>query len=129
MFQFKHWLCDYPLQTPYMLQKFNRKGWVHPLYCHASVHAAGTLLISFVFLLGTADGMLNVVDTLRVLTWVSILDLTTHFIIDRVKAHPDLGGRYTSDNPKFWWCLGADQMLHHLTHYGIIAILMFHVYG
>ena len=49
-FQVKHWICDYPLQTPYMLQKFKLKGWVHPLFCHARVHALGTLLITVVFL-------------------------------------------------------------------------------
>ena len=40
------------------------------------------------------------------------------------KAHPDLGGKFTNTNPKFWWCLGADQMCHHLTHYTIIYLLV-----
>lgn len=28
------------------------------------------------------------------------------------------------DNPKFWWSLGADQGVHHLTHYFIIYIMI-----
>lgn len=27
-------------------------------------------------------------------------------------------------NRLFWWCLGFDQMFHHLTHYGIIYMLV-----
>lgn len=121
-FQIKHWVCDYPLQTPFMLQKFQREGWVYPLFCHVRVHALFTLLISAAFLSLYSD--MSVQDYTRISVWAMLTDGLIHFMVDRVKAHPDLGGRWKSNNPKFWWALGADQMLHHLTHYVIIYFLV-----
>ena len=122
IFQVKHWICDYPLQTPYMLNKFKLKGWVYPLFCHVRVHSVFTLLISTAFLNLYSD--MTVQDYTRIAVWMMFLDGVVHFIVDRIKAHPDLGGRWKTDTPKFWWALGADQMLHHLTHYGIIYVLV-----
>ena len=122
IFQVKHWICDYPLQTPYMLNKFKLKGWVYPLFCHVRVHSVFTLLISTAFLNLYSD--MTVQDYTRIAVWMMFLDGVVHFIVDRIKAHPDLGGRWKTDNPKFWLALGADQMLHHLTHYGIIYVLV-----
>ena len=88
--------------------------------------------------------------------------MTCHFIMDRIKASPDLLGRYKAldyncyvgvaqmaegimpvpvakeevetkkawaldrlkSNVYFWWCLGLDQGVHHLTHYFIIWRLL-----
>ena len=93
-FQIKHWLCDYPLQTTYMLA-----------------------IIAFIYLkvTGGNTGLVFI---------VMVLDFVIHFTVDRIKAHPDLGGRFKPDNKYFWWCLGGDQMCHHLTHYFIIYLLV-----
>lgn len=32
--------------------------------------------------------------------------------------------RYQRGNKFFWWALGFDQMVHHLTHYYVIAVLL-----
>jgi hypothetical protein len=118
-FQVKHFLCDYPLQRPYMLRKGavgwnwtsrNNLNWILPLAAHAGVHALATLLIALV-----VNPRLG---------WLSILDFVVHFVVDRVKASPQLGGRWTPAQPYFWWALGGDQMAHHLTHYAIIAALL-----
>jgi len=110
-FQFKHWLCDYPLQTSYMLQKCQRKGWFLPLMAHSAVHGVGTVLIT-VWFIGYWAILLG------------LFDLVIHFVVDRVKANPDIGGRFSVDEPQFWWTLGADQMAHHLTHYAIIFTVL-----
>lgn len=110
-YQVKHFLCDYPLQTEYMLGKFKREGWILPLSTHAGIHALGTAIIAFLFL------------PLQLLVFVVLLDFIAHFIIDRIKAHPDVGGQFKPDQPYFWWTLGADQMAHHLTHYFIIYLI------
>lgn len=120
LFQIKHWLCDYPLQTPFMLQKFQRTNWIVPLACHAWTHALFTMTILSVFLLETQP----LFEYTTLVLWIGVLDFTIHFVVDRVKAHPDLGGRYKMDDKKFWWSLGCDQMLHHFTHYLIIFIVM-----
>lgn len=114
-FQAKHFLADYPLQGRYMLGKFT-PGWgfVGPLTAHAAVHASFTGMIaafagaSLTLTLSLAGG-----------------DFAAHFIVDRIKAGPRWLGRFKDMKaPAFWWCLGADQMAHHLTHYAIIYALM-----
>lgn len=109
-FQVKHYLADFPLQNSYMLGKFYRKGWVLPLASHCAIHAVFT--ISIVFFINPA------------LWWLAIVDFVLHFIMDRIKASPDLLGRWQINQPQFWNALGFDQAFHHLTHYGIIWILI-----
>lgn len=113
LFQLKHFICDYPLQNSYMLGKFKLEGWLFPLLSHTVVHFLGTALITYMF-------TLDIIFTLL----LSCLDLIIHFIVDRIKAHPSLGGRYKPENPKFWWCLGLDQSMHHLTHYFLIFLIL-----
>ncbi len=119
-FQIKHFLCDYPLQGKYMLGKFKPdfRDWFHPLFCHATVHMVGTGLIYMgAVWVGIAKNT----------WWLGLLPLADgaiHFTVDRIKASPNMLGRWKPDNRYFWWALGADQMAHHLTHYAIIAVLV-----
>jgi len=110
LFQIKHFLCDYPLQITYMLEKMKEKGWVIPLALHSLVHAIGTLLI--------------VIAVNENLWFLAIADFAIHFTVDRIKASPRMLNRFSIDNKFFWWSLGADQMMHHLTHYAIIFIIL-----
>jgi hypothetical protein len=122
IFQLKHWLVDYRFQTPYMLRKgAGGLAWVWPLTAHASVHAFLTLLI----VAGVAVCRLLTGEPYPLLWAVlPIFDLLIHFIVDRIKAAPSLGGRWNPSQPQFWRALGADQMAHHLTHYAIIFFLL-----
>lgn len=109
VFQIKHFICDFPLQGQYMLGKF--KGgwaWVKPLSAHAAVHAGCTALICF-WWASPSD-----------IWFLPVFDFVVHFLQDRLKASPNLLGRWKADNKFFWWALGQDQMVHHLTHYAII---------
>jgi len=106
-FQIKHLIADYPLQNTYMLGKFKESGWVAPLSAHCAVHSLITFFICFYF-------------GFYVAILAALFDFVIHFAMDRIKASPKLLGRYKQDNPKFWWALGFDQMVHHLTHYLII---------
>lgn len=112
LFQVKHFVADYPLQTRYMLGKFNDTGWVLPLTAHCSVHAVMTAVIAIFFVSPLAALIL------------AILDFSLHFAMDRIKASPKMLGRFTNTDPRFWWSLGFDQMFHHLTHYMIIYLIM-----
>lgn len=141
-FQLKHFIADYPLQTQYMLGKFKPHGWVWPLAAHAGVHAVMTAAIA------AFAGVL----------WfhavgLALSDFCLHFAMDRIKAAPDLLGRFKAlssaeyrelqiekywrhpatayvarqqlrGNTFFWYSLGLDQMVHHLTHYAIIYVIM-----
>ena len=110
VFQFKHWLCDYIFQTNYMLKKANKVGWLLPLLSRSVVHAYFTFLI--------------VLSINPDLLWLSLVDLTTRFLIDKLKADKRMLGRFTITTKMFWVSLGLDQMLHHLTHYFIIYTLV-----
>ncbi len=123
IFQVKHFLADFPLQGSYMLGKFMRGyKWILPLSAHCLVHAIFTLVICLYFTPSIALSM-------------AMLDFAAHFIMDRVKASPNLLGRFKALSAKeymassnqerrsniyFWWSLGGDQMWHHCTHYFII---------
>lgn len=113
-FQIKHFACDYPLQGRFMLGKFKSgMEWVLPLAAHAVVHAVGTFLIA-----------LASTWSPRLALQLATVDYLVHFVVDRVKASPNLLGRWKPDNKYFWWALGADQMAHHLTHYVLIVVIM-----
>ena len=111
VFQLKHFICDYPLQGTYMLGKLRATNWALPLAAHAAVHATATFLIAIWF-------------SLHLAIILAIADFILHFTIDRLKASPNIGGRFKPDQPYFWWALGADQMAHHFTHYSFIFILL-----
>lgn len=141
-FQFKHFFADYPLQTPWMLKKFS-KDWsfVGPLSAHCGVHAMFTALA--------------VIFSGRLDCWyLPLVDFVAHFVMDRIKASPNLLGRFEalskkemkgilsyvptlgsdgvknrfgeqlSSNRWFWYSLGIDQMVHHLTDLFIVWILV-----
>jgi len=131
LFQIKHFLADYPLQTEYMLGKFkDGKQFILPLAAHAATHALFTFCLAYVFS-----------QSLKLSATLAMFDLTVHFIMDRIKAGKKYLGRYKPltatefpratetqkrHNKYFWWSLGFDQMIHHLCHYAIIAIIVFH---
>jgi hypothetical protein len=57
--------------------------------------------------------------------WLALVDFAIHFVLDRFRSGPRYLGRYTDlDKPLFWWILGLDQMLHHLTHLWIIWMII-----
>ena len=81
IFQIKHLVADFMLQGKYMLGKFSRDwDFFLPLLAHAGVNAAFTLLIC-----------LCVSPSLW---WLAIVDLVTHFLIDRMKAGQRYLGRF-----------------------------------
>lgn len=95
-----------------MLKKF-RPGWdfLLPLTAHCLVHATFTFAIVWFY---------N-----KSLLHLALIDFCVHFIMDRIKAGPRYLGRW-SDMTKapFWITFGIDQMVHHLTHYYIIWVLV-----
>lgn len=128
IFQLKHFLADYPLQVQWMLGKFRATGWVVPLLAHAAVHGAFTFIIALIYH-----------QLWQVAVILGLFDLTIHFAMDRLKASPALLGRFkplTAEtfgtanrqlrwgNRLFWWSLGFDQMVHHLTDYLVIAYIV-----
>ena len=140
-YQIKHFLADYLLQGKYMLKKFS-PGWEFfgPLAAHCTVHGLFTFVIAMIVLGGKQPWL---IFSLVATDWI------IHFFMDRVKAGPKYLGQFKAmsstefvENSKemvsgnvlrniiakekvvhntiFWYSLGLDQMVHHLTHYYII---------
>lgn len=142
LYQLKHFLADYPLQSNrFMLGKFLDKGWVKPLLAHVAVH--GVMTAGIACLAGRPGLALPLM----------VFDAGIHFVMDRLKAGSKYMGRWKAlsasefpgvvkdlngesgiyrllakdrirGNTLFWNCLGIDQMVHHLTHYACIAMLL-----
>jgi hypothetical protein len=142
-FQLKHFLADYPFQNEYMLGKFKSKGWVKPLAAHAGVHAFMTFLITGP-LVGAAKavtfatfdfGIHFVMDRIkaspRLLGRFKALSAKDFRVVAMVANQSNAAIEAREEarsalraNKYFWWALGADQTVHHLTHYAIIAMVM-----
>jgi hypothetical protein len=113
LFQIKQFVADFLLQRTYMLKKV-LPGWdfVIPLASHCAVHGVLTLLIC---LWARPE-----------FWWLAFVDFSVHFVIDRFRSSPRFLGRFSDTrDARYWWILGADQMMHHLTHIGLIYILIF----
>ena len=113
IFLAKQLVADFLLQTSWMANgKEQPQGWLYPLLAHVAVHAVATAVIFAIL----APGFL----------WIALVDFVIHFAIDRAKGL--LNRAFDTDPTKtgFWWLIGIDQTLHHLTHLGyaiLIAIL------
>lgn len=141
IFQVKHLAADYFWQTDWMLNKFKGGiGWILPLMSHCFVHAALTGVLAVVFF-GPSKA------------YVAIIDFVLHFAMDRIKASPNMLGRFKplygadwlackenlkhslaepkaasqkklDSNKWFWRSLGIDQFVHHITHYYILYLML-----
>lgn len=117
-FIIKHYLADFPLQTPYMLKKgAGGTSWILPLLAHSSVHGVFSALILVAF------GYTQFV-------WLAVAELAVHFIIDRVKATYKLpegvwqGAEKYSNLGKYYRALGRDQLAHYITYIVMLLIVL-----
>lgn len=105
IYQIKHFVADFLLQGKYMLGKFKGgTAWILPLTAHVAVHGAFTLVIASVFLAGDWASFCG--QRLTCIFWVAmsmtirgagkaaLLDMSVHFVMDRIKASPNLLGRF-----------------------------------
>ena len=159
VFQVKHWLADYPLQNKYMLKKFlPGTAWILPLAAHCGVHAIFTFGICFLLLpwqlslqLAVFDFAVHfVMDRLKadskLLGRYKALSGNEFKVLHDAKAivdnsdqsirsHMQKTEKYLDilrdfrHNDYFWYTVGFDQAVHHLTHYFIIYQIMRVIHG
>ena len=146
IYQLKHFIADYPLQAnQYMLGKF-KPGWdfLGPLSCHAAVHGVLTWMIAIgmthdIRLAGTLmcfDATVHFcMDRIKAgpkymgrwkpVTGKEYVELQEALrVFPRGSVFADLAYRRLRSNTLFWWSLGFDQMVHHLTHYACIYVIV-----
>ena len=128
LFQLKHWLAGFVLQSDYMMKKF-LPGWdfFFPLAAHAAVQGVGASIIVGIYDLGA-------------MWWAGLLTFVLHFAMDRLKAGPKYMGRWKMlggpqfatatdeqrlHNKYFWAAFGFNQMWHHCTGFLVIWLLLF----
>ena len=107
----KHFLIDFPAQTPY--QWMNKGTYGHPGgLLHAGLHALGTLIV-FLAVSASLEGALI----------LALIDGILHYHIDWAKMRINAHYGWKADaHPEFWVLLGIDQYLHALTYLLLVTI-------
>jgi hypothetical protein len=102
----KHIVADFFLQTTWMaLGKDQKTGWALPLLAHCLVHLAVALALILI---------------IAPRFWfVAFIDFAIHLVIDRAKGFCVSTFNVTTEQIWFWWLIGIDQALHHLTGFGL----------
>ena len=109
LFQVKHMLADFFLQTPKMLE--GRDSYLHAGRArHALVHAAGSVLCFWI------------VGTPLLFTGLAVAaEWLAHFHIDWGKARHSEARDHGPRDAGFWRAVGFDQALHQLTYIALTA--------
>jgi hypothetical protein len=107
----KHFIVDFPLQTPYQWQ--NKGTYGHPGgLLHSGLHGIGTFAIFAVFLVSIKAALL-----------LGFIDFLVHYHIDWAKMRLNAHYGWRPDtHPEFWVLLGLDQYLHALTYLVMVAL-------
>ena len=106
----KHLLADYVLQSSWMAHGKQRShDWLAPLAAHAGCHGVLTTAIALV--------------AAPRLWWLGVVDFFVHSTIDRCKGITASAYRWTPVHRLFWWSMGIDQSLHHLTGFFLAVII------
>ena len=102
----KHVVADFLLQTSWMAEgKDQKTGWALPLLAHCAVHLVLTTLL--------------VVIIAPRFWFVGLIDFAVHITIDRAKGFCVATFGVRMGNVWFWWLIGIDQALHHLTGFAL----------
>jgi Protein of unknown function (DUF3307) len=110
--QIKHFICDYLLQTPYQL--LNKGIYLHPGgLLHAGLHA-----------LFTVGAFLVAPPALGLGIAIVLGEFLVHYHIDWVKEQVIRRKGWDATQREFWWAIGFDQLLHHLTYILIGGLLV-----
>ncbi len=111
IFQVKHFVCDYLLQTSFQYR--NKGTYGHPGgILHAEIHAVGSLPAILVFM-----------PPLGVIAAIIIGEGAVHYHLDWLKQKIDQRMNWTPEAAQYWHVFGADQLLHQLTYVVILGAL------
>jgi len=107
----KHVIADFFLQTTWMaVGKDRPTGWALPLLVHCAIHGVlATLIIAAVQ---------------PKLWFLGLVDFAIHIVIDRCKGLAVNIFGVTQGHVWFWWLIGIDQALHHLTDFFLAIFIV-----
>jgi len=111
LFQAKHFLCDFVLQTSYLYR--NKGIYGHRAgFIHAGLHAVGSL--PAILILTREAGLIAALLT---------AELVIHYHVDWLKIYVDRHFRLTIQQRTYWFVFGIDQLIHQLTYVAFLAVL------
>jgi len=109
IFQLKHFTGNFTLRSLYLSNSsFLRKDFagneaIRTLVVHAFMHASITLGITLI---------------VRPTLWyLSLIDFTTHFLLDYIKVDKRMFGRWDIEHPLFWWSLDLIKLCHNFIYF------------
>lgn len=109
----KHFVFDFMLQGPY--QYLNKGTYGHP----------GGILHSGLQAIGSFVALAYFVSNWWFLTVICAVEFLIHYHVDWAKMNLNKHWGLKPDNSEyFWWLLGFDQLLHYLTYFGMIFVLI-----
>jgi Protein of unknown function (DUF3307) len=112
LLQFKHFICDGPLQTSKMVQQ--KSIYAASLgILHSALHGLGTGVVLFFF-----------APSIAMTAGFALVDFVVHYHIDYLKENIIKYFRWDFSDAEFWWALNADQALHQFTYLGIVAVAL-----
>ncbi len=107
LFQVKHLVADFLLQSQYILE--NRRKYGHPGgLLHVGYHVAGSAIC-----------LLVVGCDLRTLVVLLVAEALIHYHLDWTKDNLVASKSLTTTDAGFWNFLGLDQLLHQFTYIGM----------
>ncbi len=105
---FKHFICDFVLQTPWQIAQKGIYG------------APGGILHSGIHIAGTLFALLAALPPIAVVLTVLVAEFVVHYHIDWGKEQIVKRFDWRS-GPRFWNAMGFDQLLHGLTYLAIVV--------
>jgi len=102
----KHVIADFLLQNHWMAAgKDAKTGWALPLLSHCLIHGVLTTAL--------------VASVAPRFWFIGPVDFVIHLAIDRAKGFCVARFDVTPTHRWFWWLIGIDQALHHLTGFAL----------
>jgi hypothetical protein len=115
LFQFKHFIADYPLQNLKMVQEkgvYGKRGGIY----HSLIHSLLTFAV-----LGVFNYAVFPIDYTLAFA-IAALEFFVHYHIDWSKMQ--MSKRFSTEDKGFWNWIGFDQLLHHLTYIGFAWMII-----
>jgi len=112
VFQLKHFVCDFSLQTPRQIAAkgfYGRQGGLE----HAGLHAVASI-----------PALLVLTQSVAAIAIVVVVEFAVHYHVDFVKARIDKSQGLSDTSRAYWVVFGLDQLVHQMTYLVIVTVLL-----
>ncbi|ERR1700761_252298 len=112
VFQIKHYLCDFVLQTR---DQIRAKG--NYLEMGGIVHAG-------LHMLGSIPALLILTTNLELIALLAVAEFVIHYHTDWAKAQLDRHLKLDNTTTLYWAIFGGDQLIHQSTYLGMVFVVI-----